>query len=153
MSKRKPRKLWTKIRGTVPPGTTAAEFWGTLRKVVRSGEYELPDGWDVTIEWKNREDRPYKSADFETAMTESAESSRGWDKAILHHIRKEINRLPEPDAVASRTGKLTRRLQKEKRSAAARKAARTKRRFIKVTGYTRSDGTRVKGYRRRRAKR
>lgn len=127
MPKRKRRKLWTKIKGTVPPGTTAAEFWGTLRKVVRSQEYELPDAWNVTVEWKNKLDADFKSADFTEAMIESAESSRGWDLAILHYINGQIGRLPEPGAVASRVGRLTRRLTKEKRSAAARKGWRTRR--------------------------
>lgn len=147
MSKRKPRRLWTKIKGSVPPGTTAAEFWGMLRKTVRSEEYDLPDGWDVTIEWKNKEDADFKSGDFTEAMQESAESSRGWDLAILHYINGQINRLPERGAVASRTGRLTRRLAKEKRSAAARKGWKTRRAAAR-----RRSRAAVKGWQTRRKK-
>lgn len=125
--KKKSRSLWLKIRGNVHGTANRAQFWGTLRKAVRSGEYEIPEEWDVNIEWRNREGADTKSEDFATAMLESRESSRGWDKAVMRYINRQIERLPERRSVTALTAARTRRVEHEARSRAARKGWRTRR--------------------------
>ena len=126
--KKKGRQLWTKIRARIPGGIDRAAFWGTLRASINRGDYELPDDWDVTIQWRNRDDAPMRSADFSIAMQESAESSRGWDKAILSYVNRQIDRLTESEGSAQKTAALTRRLVFERRSLAARNGWVTRRR-------------------------
>jgi hypothetical protein len=144
---KKKRRLWTRITAHVPKGTTRSEFWGTIRKSIREGDYALPDDWDVRIHWKNKADAEYKSDDYTTAMIESAESSRGWDRAIARYVEKQIDKLSEPRKVPARVGALTKRIKHAKRSAAAREGWRRR----KATFRRRSAAAR-KGWRTRRAR-
>jgi len=151
--KRKPRKLWTKIRGTVPPGTGSAEFWGVLRKAVREKEYQLPDDWDVSIEWKNKEQADFKSGGFIEAMQESAESSRGWDRAILGYINRQIAKLPEPGKVPGKLRARTRRVRFVKRSKAAVKGWQRRRRAARARSLAAKRGWITRRKKSRRARR
>jgi len=145
MSKtRKPRRLWTKIRGTVPPGTGAAEFWGLFRKAVRERDYQLPDDWDVSIEWKNKEQADFKSGAFTEAMQESAESSRGWDRVILGYINRQIAKLPELGKVPGKLRARTRRVRFVKRSKAAVKGWRTRRAAARLRSAAARNGWRTR---------
>lgn len=124
-SHREKRKLRLQIRG-LAPGATPEEFWGVLRQSIRRGDYELPDGWDVRIRWRNRTDKPMKSDEFSNAMQESADSSRGWDGAVVAYINRQISRLKEPRTVPSKLAARTKRVKRAARSGAGRKAWRTR---------------------------
>ena len=144
---KKGRRLWLKIRATVPGGIGRAAFWGTLKQSIVRGDYELPDDWKVTLEWRNREDSPMRQADFSTAMLESAESSRGWDKAIQSYIQAQIDRLPEAESVPAITAVMTKRLRFEARSRAAVKGWVTRRKSAR-----RRSAAARKGWRTRRGR-
>jgi hypothetical protein len=123
----KHRRLWLSIKGRAP-GVSAGVFWGRLRTVTRSEEYELPEDWDVTIRWKNRAEANWKKDSFTDAMTESRDSGRGWDRAVLHYIERQIAKLPKREKPSR--GKLSVRTKREifeRRSRAARKGWRTRR--------------------------
>jgi hypothetical protein len=126
--KRPGRKLWRRIVARVPKGTDRAEFWGTLRAAIKDGSYDVPEEWHVTIEWRNKEHAAMKSDDFASAMRESAESSRGWDGAILDYVEQKIDALPRPEAAAGKAGAGKKRRKAEQRSRASKKGWRTRRR-------------------------
>jgi len=138
MSKSKRRKkgraLWVKIKARIPRSVDRGALWGTLRSAINHGDYELPDDWNVTIEWRNREDAPMRSADFQTAMQESAESSRGWDRAIRAIIDRHIAREPEPESAPAKAARVTRRHFITVKSYRRRKPGQ-KRRTVLVHGY------------------
>jgi hypothetical protein len=92
MANRRKRKLWTKITAKVPLGVSVRDFWTTLRQGIESKSYGVPVGANVKIEWRNKEGASMKSGEYGKEMRASAESSVGFDKAILSYIDKQIER-------------------------------------------------------------
>lgn|SRR5258705_8179683 len=121
------RGLWLRISGRTG-GASPEEFWGTLRRAVTSGNYEVPEEWGVRIAWRNKADRPMKSGDFSNAMQDSSESSRGWDRAVVRYIDRQIDKTERPEAAVPRAAARVRRTKKAARSAAARRGWQTRRR-------------------------
>ena len=130
MSKNKRRFLQTRIRGRTPAGVSGVKFWRTIRDSIRSGDYELPEEWDVSISWRNKPDADFKSDTFTVAMTESRESSRGWDTILEHYATRKLN---DAQVDAQPDYRVRERLRRDtpefkRRSRAARKGWRTRRR-------------------------
>lgn len=89
MSKKKPRRLWLNIKASNVSVSTS-EFVRTLLASIEEGDYKLPRGWKVTLEWRNKEDAPMRSGPWTQEMSASAQSSDGFDKAVTDWLRRKL---------------------------------------------------------------
>ena len=89
MSKNKTRRLWLNIKAE---GVTVSkqEFVRVLIESIREGDYKIPEGWNVTLEWRNKERGRNKSGPWTEEMAKSAESSDGFDKAVTDWLRRKL---------------------------------------------------------------
>ena len=89
MSKKRPRRLWLNIKAS---GVTVSkqEFIRALIESIKARDYELPDGWDVVIEWRNRFSADMRSGPWQEEMGASAESSDGFDKAVTDWLKRKL---------------------------------------------------------------
>lgn len=85
--KEKTRKLWLEIKAYAP-GVPKDEIKRTLIASIRNGSYEYPDGWKVGIFWRNKASAPMRSGEFTEEMSNSAESSSGFDQAVLSYLQR-----------------------------------------------------------------
>lgn len=90
VAENKERRLWLNIKQS-GVDVSREKFIQTLIDSIEEGEgeYRLPKGWNVWIEWRNKEAAPMRSDEWSEAMQESAESSDGWDKAVLAWLRSK----------------------------------------------------------------
>jgi hypothetical protein len=86
MPNNKRRRLWLNVRFKVPPGTPREKVIETLLDSVQSGNYDLPDGWDVRILWRNRANAEMKSGPWKQELRASRRSSSGFDKAVVAYL-------------------------------------------------------------------
>lgn len=87
--KNKPRRLWLNVVvGMVPVGRN--QFVSTLINSIEEGTYELPPGWRVRLEWRNKEDKPMRGGEWKAELTKSRKSSDGFDKAVLAYLRRKL---------------------------------------------------------------
>ena len=86
MSKNKRRRLWIKVLFKVPLGVSRATVKETLLRSVASRTYELPVGWQVILQWRNKESAPMKSGPWRRELTASARSSEGFDIAVTNYL-------------------------------------------------------------------
>lgn len=87
----KTRPLRLRITVKAPKKVSASERIRTLIDVVRAGgNYTLPNGWSARIEWSNDGGKTVKEDEFSKAMRESAESSRGWDGAVIAYLEGKL---------------------------------------------------------------
>jgi hypothetical protein len=89
MSKKKTRRLWLNIKAS---GVTVStrEFVRALLASIEEGDYELPEGWDVTLEWRNKESVPMRSGPWQEELEQSAKSSDGFDKAVTDWLKRKL---------------------------------------------------------------
>ena len=86
MSKTKKRRLWLKVIFKVPEGISRATIKQILLQSVRSKTYALPTGWQVILQWRNKESAPMKSGPWRAELTASARSSEGFDIAVISYL-------------------------------------------------------------------
>jgi len=91
MSKKKPRRLWLNIKAS-RVNVDRETFIRTLISAIDNKTYELPRGWRVALEWRNKEDKPMKSGPFQDEMQKSARSSDGFDKAVSDWLKRKLRR-------------------------------------------------------------
>jgi hypothetical protein len=87
--KTKDRRLWLNVKAE---GVTVSkqEFILALQESIRDGSYELPRGWKVTLEWKNKERAKMRSGPWTREIRKSAESSDGFDRAVTNWLKRKL---------------------------------------------------------------
>lgn len=83
------RRLWLNITQT-GVNVTKREFIERLIQSINDGTYVLPREWQVTLHWRNKETAPMRSGPWQEEMEASAESSEGWDSAVLAYLRRKL---------------------------------------------------------------
>lgn len=89
MPKKKPRRLWLNVKAK-DVTVSVSEFVRVLMESIKRGDYVLPRGWKVTLEWRNKESAPMRSDSWQKALKESAESSAGFDGAVTEWLRRKL---------------------------------------------------------------
>lgn len=90
--KKRSRRLWLQIKFKVPKGVSPQRVAKTLLESVERGDYEYPESWSVAISWRNKLFAKMKTDEFTNAMEESADSSYGWDFAVIDYLERKIKR-------------------------------------------------------------
>lgn len=83
------RKLWLRVLFSVPDKNIPRQrIIDTLISSIRRGNYEYPAGWRVAIQWRNKANAPMRTGEFTEEMNASAQSSEGFDKAVLAYLEQ-----------------------------------------------------------------
>lgn len=90
MAKVRVRKLWLRVRYDIPKDVTEQRIIRTLIRSIERGDYRLPRGWHVVIEWRNKFDSPMRRGEWRAELEASAESSDGFDKAVINYLENQI---------------------------------------------------------------
>ena len=69
------------------PVATKDEVRDTLIRSIEKGDYVYPENWRVAIFWRNKETAEMKKGEFTREMNKSAQSSDGWDLAVIRYLR------------------------------------------------------------------
>lgn len=72
----------------LPGRIRRAEFFNTLIAFVEDGE-ELPEGWKITLRWKNSAKSKWREDEFMNAIASSRE---GFNKLVVRRLRRDQNR-------------------------------------------------------------
>lgn len=95
MAKNRVRKLWINVRFKAPPSATKREvietFLASVRRGHRTGDYSLPRGFEGLLEWRNKPNAEMKRGPWETEMENSAESSEGFDFAVIKYLEGQLH--------------------------------------------------------------
>jgi hypothetical protein len=89
MPKERKRRLWLNVRAE-NISVTRQEFIRALLESIKAGDYKLPRGWKVYIEWRNTKTGRMKIGPWREELEESAESSDGFDKAVTDWLRRKL---------------------------------------------------------------
>jgi hypothetical protein len=81
------RRLWLQIKAYAP-NTSPAEVKRVLIQSIKDGTYSYPKNWKVGIWWRNSFFAPMRKGEFTREMRNSAESSVGWDIAVIDYLEK-----------------------------------------------------------------
>lgn len=87
--KEKTRRLWLNVKQK-GIRVSRQKFIKRLIKSIEDGTYRLPKKWKVTLLWRNKEDTPMRSGPWQEEMEQSAESSPGWDFAVLSWLKRKL---------------------------------------------------------------
>lgn len=124
------------------PGESKAEVFRALIEGVRNQTGELPEGISVTWRWRNAKNKPWQEGDFETVVQDSGPKRGGFLKLMEARLLRDAAKYApgwrgadtEKRAAAARKGAETRRKHTQERaekaakhSAAARKGWKTRR--------------------------
>jgi hypothetical protein len=84
------RKLWINVRFKAPQSYSRDEVIEELLRSVkrghRTGDYSLPSGFHAILEWRNKPNVPMRRGPWETELENSAESSEGFDLAVIKYL-------------------------------------------------------------------
>lgn len=88
----KPRYLALQLRSKTP-GATDKEVVDTLIASIERGDYSYrtahPD-WRIAIGWKNKKYAEFKWGEFRAEMERSAQSSLGFDAAVIEYLKRRL---------------------------------------------------------------
>lgn len=87
MKRKKPRRLWLNVKAKSVPGVSREEFKAVLVQSIERGDYVLPSGWQVVLEWRNKESAKMKAGYWTDELLDSSVSSDGFDKAVLSWLK------------------------------------------------------------------
>jgi hypothetical protein len=88
---RKNRYLRLNVKATsLPANISRDKFIATLIESAETGNYRLPDGWEVQIEWSNYRNGRMKHGPWEEEMESSSKNGRGWDMAVTTWLRRKL---------------------------------------------------------------
>jgi len=87
--KERTRRLWLNVKQKGVK-VTRRKFILRLIQSIEDGTYRLPKNWHVTLFWRNKEEAPMRSGSWQEEMEASAESSPGWDIAVLTYLRRKL---------------------------------------------------------------
>jgi hypothetical protein len=95
MPKNKPRYLRLGLKSDTPGRVSDRKIIGVLMDSIRRGDYlyrntRARKNWKVAIGWSNKPNAPLRWQEFTRAMTESAESSPGFDFAVAEYLRGQL---------------------------------------------------------------
>lgn len=87
--KQKTRRLWLNVtqKGVKVSRT---EYIKRLLRSIADGSYELPEGWRVTLHWRNTPRGKMKRGPWTEEMRQSRKSSPGWDDAVSIWLRRKL---------------------------------------------------------------
>jgi hypothetical protein len=85
---KKLRKLWLRVQAEFPSGVGVKKGLPILYESLKEKEYALPEGYSATILWKNKLLTDWRDDDWETALTESAKNSTGFDFAVMKYLER-----------------------------------------------------------------
>lgn len=87
--KQKTRRLWLNVtqKGV---NVSRRKFVQRLIDSIEDGTYKLPKEWKVVLHWRNRENARMKRGEWQEEMEQSAQSSPGWDIAVLTYLRRKL---------------------------------------------------------------
>lgn len=91
MPKVRIRRLWLNVLwddDRIPDSYSREDIVRTLIRSIKRGDYRIPRGWRVVIEWRNKADEPMRRGEWRTELERSAESSTGFDSAVLAYLEK-----------------------------------------------------------------
>jgi hypothetical protein len=74
----------------IPKNVTQEKIVRTLIRSIHRGDYKLPRGWRVVLEWRNKADAGMKRGEWQSELEASAESSDGFDKAVLSYLEGQL---------------------------------------------------------------
>lgn len=86
MAKVRTRKLWLKVFFDVPENVPRKKIIDTLIRSIHRGDYRYPRSWTVVVEWRNSATAEMRKGEWTSEMTASAQSSNGFDKAMIHYL-------------------------------------------------------------------
>lgn len=93
---KKPRRLWIGLEiVSVPKGTTRGLILDVLRESIMSKQYDLPEGWQINLRWKNSERAEMKIGEWSEELADSADSSEGFNYAVLSYLERQRGSTPE----------------------------------------------------------
>ena len=90
MKKSKPRRLWLNVKAKIPKGVSREDFILVLMESIDQGDYVLPTGWKVLLEWRNKESASMRSGPWTEEMLDSSVSSEGWDRAVTSWLKGKL---------------------------------------------------------------
>jgi len=90
MTKIRTRRLWLGVRFDIPKDVPYDRIIRTLIRSINRGDYELPRGWRVVIEWRNKEDDEMRRGAWKPELEASRKSSPGFDKAVVHYLENQL---------------------------------------------------------------
>lgn len=95
MAKVRVRRLWLNVivdPESVSPKYSKRDVLKILRRSITRGDYELPRGWRVVLEWRNKADQKMRAGEWTTELERSAESSDGFDQTVLDYLDRKLER-------------------------------------------------------------
>jgi hypothetical protein len=84
------RRLWLNVRFDVPKDIPRHRIIRTMIRSIRRGDYRLPSGWRVVIEWRNKKTESMRRGEWRTELERSAESSPGFDLAVIDYLERQM---------------------------------------------------------------
>jgi len=84
------RRLWLKVRYDVPKDVPKDRIVRTLIRSIRRGDYRLPKGWRAILEWRNKKTEPMRRGEWRSELERSAESSQGFDLAVIDYLERQL---------------------------------------------------------------
>src|SRR6516162_1307358 len=93
--KEKTRRLWLNVKWSGVQGVTRTEFIKRLIESVESEEYEITKEWKVRIEWRNKESGEMNKGEWQEELTDSRESSPGFDFAVITWLKRKLKNASE----------------------------------------------------------
>ena len=88
---KKTRRLWLNIKASNVT-VSKHEFVLALIESIKDGTYQLPKGWNVQLEWRNKEAAAMRSGPWSEEMANSHESSDGFDLAVTDWLKRKLRR-------------------------------------------------------------
>lgn len=86
MAKIRTRRLWLNVKYDIPQDVSEQKIIATLIRSIKRGDYRIPRNWRVAIEWRNKESAPMRKGEWRAELEASAESSPGFERAVIHYL-------------------------------------------------------------------
>lgn len=90
MTKVRTRRLWLRVRYDIPKSVSEQRIIRTLIRSIERGDYKIPKGWRVVIEWRNSADAEMRRGEWRAELKASAHSSNGFDKAVTTYLEGRL---------------------------------------------------------------
>ena len=74
---------------SLPRRVKKSTFYKTLLRYIRTGE-PLPEGWEVTLRWRNSKKQAWREAEFMEAISDSRE---GFNSLVARRLRRDRDKL------------------------------------------------------------
>lgn len=88
MTKVRTRRLWLQIKFS--KGLDRKTVIRALITSIQRGDYIYPETWRVALGWSNKVNGDLKWGEFTAEMNASAQSSTGFDRAVLAYLDSQL---------------------------------------------------------------